>query len=145
MLLGQSDQRLAVHGLDVAAVLRPNGPRCRLPPVRQWGRRRFARFVFAGRFANSLREQPVNRRKQFTRNICNDLVGLNRARNVLDEVDQHADAGDGKRDPACDGQVRHEKHLFDAAHGPQHEQAVQERRQERAQHDLIPGVAQKAA
>ncbi len=83
------------------------------------------------------REQAVDPVDQFGVDPRDDLVGLDRNGDVMDEIDQHPQADDREQHPDGHRQVGDEDDLFGTADGAQDEQAIHEGGDERAEHHLV--------
>lgn len=94
--------------------------------------RRQIRFAYRLRnfgywYAQVFGEQPIDAVLLFPANPSYDLIGLNRGRDVVDEVDQHAYADHGQQQAHADEKMGHEDTLVGTPNGSQHEQAVDKR------------------
>jgi hypothetical protein len=92
-----------------------------------------ARFVWVG-------EEVADATVQVVADGGDQVRCLDHHRHVVDEVDQHHQPGDREQQRDGHRQVRDGADVA-AADDPEHEQGVQERGDERAQHDLVPPVA----
>lgn len=72
-------------------------------------------------YAQVFGEQPIDAVLQFPANPSYDLIGLDRDRDVVDEVDQHAYADHGQQQVGADGKTGHEDALVGTLNGSQHE------------------------
>ena len=101
-----------------------------------------------GGMAEMLRIQPLDRPLEFTGDPRGDFRYLQRARNVVHVVHQHADTDECQPERHRDGKVRHEALVSIAAvvalHGPQDHEAVDEGAGEGAKHQLRDVVAHEA-
>ena len=97
------------------------------------------------RFADLFRKKTVDAVDEIRPDPRDDLVGLDGNRDVMDEVDEHAEAREREEHAERDRQMGDEGDFVCAADGAQNEQAVEERRDESAEHELVGGVAHEVA
>ena len=95
--------------------------------------------------SNLLGKQPPDGAREIGSHVGDHMRCLNRRRHVVDEKDQHAQAQHRQHDTDRDREVGDELRVVGSAHGPQHQETVDERGDECAERDLVAQIAQKAA
>jgi hypothetical protein len=80
----------------------------------------------AVRASEPLRKEPYHRRIKFPSHQFDEMRHLNGLSDVMNEVDQHADAGCCKSDSDRNREMRDAYAVFDSSNCPQYQNAVQE-------------------
>lgn len=101
--------------------------------------------LFGVAAADLLGEEAVDAVEEFAADTCEDFVGLDGDGDVVDEVDEDAEACEGEEDAERDGEVGDVGVFIGAADGAEDEEAVEEGGDKGAEDDLVGGIAHEIA
>jgi hypothetical protein len=141
MIAGNAADPVEVNRLDIAADRRNHGATAiietRRPIISQLPRgKRQGRMGLLG-------ENPFDRIARLDRKLGQDGLDADRIRDVVNEVDQGRKACDGYDHAEGHGDPRNKACLSTATNRGQDKQTIDEGRQKRAEHDLIPADRMK--
>eukprot|EP01022_Parablepharisma_sp_SALTPOND_P013967 TRINITY_DN18770_c0_g2_i2.p1 TRINITY_DN18770_c0_g2~~TRINITY_DN18770_c0_g2_i2.p1 ORF type:complete len:557 (+),score=178.01 TRINITY_DN18770_c0_g2_i2:209-1879(+) len=140
---GQVHQALLVDHLQIAALVSPERCRPLLEALGQLGGPGIARLVVL--LVHLLGIEPPDCPLQVAAHVGHEVVGLDGGGDVMDEVDQHRQAGQGQAHPHGDRQMGHLQMPAHALNGAQHDEAVDKGGHKGAQHQLVAGVVHEVA